>query len=39
MGSLCGLAFAVLFLIATVAIASVIARMFDGWMRGALSSS
>ena len=34
MGGICGLAFAVLFFITTVAIGTVVPDMFDGWMLG-----
>ena len=34
MGGVCGLAFAVLFFISTVAIGTVVPDMFDGWMLG-----
>jgi hypothetical protein len=34
MGGICGLAFAVLFFITTVAIGAVVPDMFDGWMLG-----
>ncbi|HEX9328045.1 MAG TPA: hypothetical protein VF915_16080 [Reyranella sp.] len=34
MGGICGLAFAVLFFITTVAIGAVVPGMFDGWMLG-----
>ena len=34
MGGMCGLAFAVLFFITTVAIGTVVPGMFDGWMLG-----